>query len=257
MPADALVGAYLLGRKLVRGVDAPRAGGCRQAELGVLAGAHNQFGARGNLPQCGAITEAAIAGDHQNLGLAASLIERCAQLRHTADEALREIAALAVGPILFPGLRVGALARFFHGGDFFKTNRNGAGRKFAAAMQGQQQRALQETQSQDQIGMKRPVLRIRVSSTATPTSRPGHQLSPSFSSGANRAWGSHLARECKKYSADQLCCSRPLVHRMRERVARPSTKSAPRAWRWARGSRRRWQKTVRHCRVSARKAARD
>src|SRR5712691_4343963 len=82
--------------------------------------------------------------------------------RHTADEALREIAALAVGPILFPGLRVGALARFFHGGDFFKTNRNGAGRKFAAAMQGQQQRALQETQSQDQIGMKGRRHRITV-----------------------------------------------------------------------------------------------
>src|SRR5207253_1045581 len=42
--------------------------------------------------------------------------------------------ALAVGAVLLPSLRGGALAGFLDGGDFFETNRNGTDRKFAAAI---------------------------------------------------------------------------------------------------------------------------
>src|SRR5947207_4854940 len=83
-------------------------------------------------------------------------------------------------------------------------------------------------------GIERPVLRNRVSSTATPTSFPGQKASPSFSNGINRAWGSQTERECRKYSPDQDFCSRPLVQRMRDTVARPNTSNAPSAWRAAR-----------------------
>src|SRR3989304_3121210 len=82
--------------------------------------------------------------------------------------------------------------------------------------------------------MHSPVLRKRVSSTATPTNRPGHQARARSRMGANNCCGSHSARECRKYSALQLRCSPPLVQITRDRVRRPRQTSEPRAWRTAR-----------------------
>src|SRR6516162_3146535 len=57
--------------------------------------------------------------------------------------------------------------------------------------------------------MERPVLRTRVSSTATPSKRPEQKARARRSIGANRVGGSHGQREWRKYSLDQLRCWPP------------------------------------------------
>ena len=108
--------------------------------------------------------------------------------------------------------------------NFFETDRDAACRPRAGAVQRQKHRSLQKTQGPDQVDMKgrreriAMILRLRdraavffrrVSSTATATRRPGQYCRASRTIGSNKACGFHAAREWRKYSPDQLFCSRP------------------------------------------------
>ncbi len=153
-PAVRFVVAHLLWGKLLNGVKPSRTIIGTQTQAGIPARPHQQFGTFRNVGKAGAVAEAAVAGEHEDLSGAARLIQFAPQLPAHIHKAARQILLLNRGAVLLLHLFCGFFARAFHARDFLKANGQCARTYPSRAMQRQQQGNLQKAQSEHEIDMK-------------------------------------------------------------------------------------------------------